>query len=244
VPGWPGPVVTVLVLAGVVLALTAAVQGAVGFGMNLLAVPVLVVLDPTLVPGPALAVGLLLSALVAGRERAAVDRRLGWAVLGLAPGTAVALLVLARVPAESLAVPIGALVLLAVGISALRLHLSPTPATLAAAGAASGFLSTAGSVGGPPLALVYADADGGRMRSNLSGFFVVTAAVSLAALAATGHFGTAELRAALLLAPGVVVGYLVSGPLRPWVDRGRTRSAVLVLSAVAGVAAVAHGVWR
>ncbi len=235
---------TELVVAGLVLAVTAAVQGAVGFGMNLLAVPVLVLLDPSLVPGPALAVGLLLSALVARREPSAVDRQLGWAVLGLAPGTAVALVVLARVPTESLAVPIGALVLVAVALSALHLHLSPTPTTLAAAGAASGFLSTAGSVGGPPLALVYADAEGGRMRSNLSGFFVVTAAVSLAALAATGHFGVEELRASLLLAPGVVVGYLLSGPLRPWLDGGRSRPAVLALSAVAGVVAVADGLWR
>src|SRR3954453_5598740 len=153
---------TVLVVAVVVIAVTSAVHGAVGFGMNLLAVPVLVVLDPTFVPGPAVAAGLVLSVLVAGREREPLDRRLGWAFLGLVPGTLLALWLLALVPAESLAAPMGVLVLVAVVVSAIRVRLSPTRRTLAVAGVASGFLATAGSIagaagstGGPPMALVY-----------------------------------------------------------------------------------------
>jgi uncharacterized protein len=233
---------TALVVAVVVVAVTSAVHGAVGFGMNLLAVPVLVVLDPSFVPGPAVAAGLVLSALVAGRERAPLDRRLGWAVLGLVPGTLLALGLLALVPAESLAAPMGALVLVAVIVSAIRVELSPTAVTLAVAGVASGFLATAGSIGGPPIALVYAHEHGPRLRSNLSVFFVVTASASLVALAAAGHFGAHELRVSALFAPGVVVGFLASGPLRPLVDRGHVRPAVLWLSAAAGVGAIVQGV--
>src|SRR3954447_22305799 len=116
-------------VAVVLVAVTSAVQGAVGFGMNLLAVPVLVVLDPTFVPGPAVAAGLVLSLLVAGREREPLDRRLGWAFLGLVPGPLLALWLLALVPVESLAAPMGALVLVAVVVSAIRVRLSPTPRT-------------------------------------------------------------------------------------------------------------------
>src|SRR4051812_20106667 len=174
---------TALVVAVLGVAVTSAVQGAVGFGMNLLAVPVLVVLDPLLVPGPAVAAGLVLSVLVAVRERTPMDRRLGWALVGLLPGTLLALALLAAVPSDDLAVPLGVLVLVAVGLSAVRLELSPTPTPLGVAGLASGFLATAGSIGGPPLALVYARSPGARLRSNLSTFFVVTAAVALVALA-------------------------------------------------------------
>jgi uncharacterized membrane protein YfcA len=234
----------VILLAVVVVAVTSAVHGAVGFGMNLLAVPILVVLDPALVPGPAVAAGLVLSALVAARERAVVDRRLGWAALGLLPGTAMALVLLGLVPAGSLAAPLGALVLVAVVISAIRLRLTPTTTTLAVAGVASGFLATAGSIGGPPLALVYANTPGAQVRSNLSGFFVITGAVSLTALSIAGHFGVRELQLSLLLLPGVLLGYAASGPLRPWSDRGHTRSAVLLLSALAGMAAIAEGLLR
>src|SRR3954453_5439544 len=145
---------TVLVVAVVVIAVTSAVHGAVGFGMNLLAVPVLVVLDPTFVPGPAVAAGWVLWGPGAGRGREPLDRRLGWAFLGLVPGTLLALWLLALVPAEALAAPVGVVVLVAGGVSALRVRLAPTRRPLAVAGVASGFLATAGSIGGPPMALV------------------------------------------------------------------------------------------
>ncbi len=108
----------VALIAVVVIAVSAAIQGAVGFGLNLLAVPVLLTLDPSFVPGPALVAGLLLSLLVAGRELGALDHRLGWAVLGVMPGTALALVLLAAVPEDALRVPLGLLVLVAVGLSA------------------------------------------------------------------------------------------------------------------------------
>jgi uncharacterized protein len=235
--------VTILLVALVVVTITSAMHGAVGFGMNLLAVPVLVVLDPAFVPGPALAMGLVLSGLVAARERVPLDRRLGWAVAGLLPGTAAALLLLSWVPSGSLAAPLGACVLLAVLLSAVGVQLSPHRFTLAAAGVASGFLATAASIGGPPLALVYSHSGGRRLRANLSGFFVVTAVVSMAALALAGHFGAHELRLSLALLPGVLLGYVASGALRPSIDGGNAHTAVLVLSALAGLGAIAEGLW-
>ena len=235
---------TVLVVAFVVVAATSAVHGAVGFGMNLLAVPVLAILDPTLVPGPAIAAGLVLCVLMAAREPMAVDRQLGWAVVGLVPGTLLALPLLALVPAESLTAPIGVLVLLAVAVSATRVDVSPTPRALTVAGVASGFLETAGSIAGPPIALVYSRSAGSRLRSSLSVFFIVAALISLAALAAAGHFGAHEVRLSALLVPGVVVGFLASGPIRPLVDRGHTRTAVLALSALAGAGAIVEGLMH
>jgi uncharacterized protein len=228
-----------LVLA--VVAVSCAVHGAVGFGMNLLAVPVLAILDPVFVPGPAVAAGLLLSVLVLGREPARIDRQLRWAVAGLVPGTFAAVLLLAVVPASDLAAPTGVLVLVAVALSVMKLDIAPDRTTLTLAGIASGFLGTAASIGGPPLALVYAASHGPRLRANLSAFFVVAAVVALAALLVSGHFGPSEWKASALLLPGVVIGFVASGPLRSVVDRGHTRPAVLALSALAGVAAVVHG---
>ena len=45
----------------------------------------------------------------------------------------------------------------------------------------------------------------------------------------------------MLLLPGVLVGFLASGYLRPLFDRGYTRAAVLALSAVAGIGAIVEG---
>lgn len=232
----------ILLVAAVVVALCSAVQGSVGFGLNLLAVPVLLLLDARLVPGPALVAGLLLSLLMTGREFGAMDPRMSWAVLGLLPGTALGLVLLANVAEDDLGVPLGALVLVGVTLSAVRWSPQPTTRNLLRAGFASGFLATAASIGGPPMALVYTRQSGARLRSTLAGFFIAAAVVSLVALTLVGRFGGADLGRSVALLPGVVVGFLASGPLRPYVDRGRSRPLVLGLSAVASVVAIVQGV--
>lgn len=232
---------TVFLLALVVVTVCAAIHGSIGFGLNLLAVPLLLLIDPALVPGPALAAGLVMAVLVAGRELGAVDRRTPWAVCGLVPGTAAGLLLLTAVPADALGVALGLLVLVAVVLSATRWHPVPTGPALLVAGTATGFLSTAAAIGGPPMALLYGGSEGARLRSSLSVVFVAASVVALGALTAVGRFGSTEVRTSLLLLPGVVLGFLLSGPLRRRVDRGNVRPAVLALSAVAAVVAVVQG---
>ncbi|CAN5726702.1 hypothetical protein BH24ACT3_BH24ACT3_08500 [soil metagenome] len=78
-----------MVLAVAVVALGATVQGTVGFGANLVAVPLLTLIDPGFVPGPVIVAALVLNVLVGVRERDAVElHQVGWAVAGLVPGTA------------------------------------------------------------------------------------------------------------------------------------------------------------
>ena len=79
------------------------------------------------------------------------------------------------------------------------------------------------------------------LRSTLSGFFVVTALFALVLLAVVGHFGVRDLKTAAALVPAVVVGFVLSGPLRTFVDRGGTRPIVLGLSAIAAVVAIVEG---
>lgn len=57
--------------------------------------------------------------------------------------------------------------------------------------------------------------------------------MSLATLAVTGEFGTRDLELSVLVVPAAVVGFALSGPLRPLIDRGRTRPAVLGVSGLA-----------
>jgi uncharacterized membrane protein YfcA len=232
-----------LVLAALVVAGGSVVQGSVGFGLNLLAVPVLLLVDAALVPGPTLVAGLALSVLVAGREFGAMDRRLGFAFLGLVPGAVAGALVLVTVPQSALNVLLGFLVLVAVALSAARWEPQIRATSLFGAGAASGFLSTAAAIGGPPMALLYARADAARLRSTLSGFFVVTAVLSLVILAVFGQFGAQDLRTSAALLPGVLVGFVLSGPLRRYVDRGSARPVVLGLSGLAAVVAILEGLF-
>lgn len=225
-----------LALVTAVVAAGACVQTAVGFGLGLLAAPVLALVDVDLVPGPLLFVMVPLTVLVARRERGALDfRGIRWAIAGRVPGTVAGSLAVAALPKGPLAVLFGSLVLVAVALSVAGWHLQPTTRTLLTAGAASGFMGTATSIGGPPMALVYQRASGPELRSTLAAYFVVGAAFSLATLAAVGEFGWHELRLGLLLLPGMLLGYLASGAAARVLDRGYTRTAVLTMATVSSL---------
>jgi len=78
---------TMLAAAGA-MALGSAFQAALGMGVALLAAPILVLIDPSFVPGPMLLSATLLAALMAYGEREALDQRmLGISYIGLAAGT-------------------------------------------------------------------------------------------------------------------------------------------------------------
>jgi len=227
------------VLAVLVTALGSALQGAVGFGLGPLGAPLLLLIDPRLVPGPLLLAALVLTLLMARREWHGVRfRDLGWSIPGRVAGTVAAVLFLGAIAPDRLAAVVGALILVAVGLSATGLRLALTPSSLLGAGAVSGFLATLTSIGGPPMGLLYQSERGDVVRGTLSAFFVVGIAFSVAGLWVAGRFGMTEIRLSILLLPGVVVGYALSGPAARLLDRGWLRPAILATSAIAAVLVV------
>ncbi len=226
-------------LAILVVLIGSAIQGAVGFGLNLFAAPLLVLIDPGLVPGPSLLSSSLLNLLVIRREPAPhVWREMRWPMIGLLPGTACGAALLALVARTNLTVFFSLLILVAVGLSLSGLHPKRTPRTLTAAGTLSGFMGTAVGIGGPPIALMYQKATGPELRSALSRFFGVSALLSIVLLTAFGQFTWADLGNGLLLLPGALLGYLLSSRLLHHVDAGRVRIAVLSLSAASAIVAL------
>ena len=224
-----------LLAASAIVTAGAALQGAVGFGFALVAAPLLALIDPRLVPGSLLCAALVLTLLTAHRERHAIDTSgIGWGLVGRLPGTALGAAALLRISAGGMELVLGALVLVAVAMSASGLHFRPTPRALVGAGVLSGFMGTMTAIGGPPLAMVYQHAPGAQLRGTLAGYFVIGAAVSLVALALVGRFGRVELAGALSLLPGVLLGFVCSARLAALLDRGYTRGAVLAVSGAAG----------
>lgn len=226
-------------LTSLVVLIGSTLQGSVGFGMGLLASPLLILIDPRFVPAPILLSTLVLVSLLTYRERHAIDLGgIGWAMVGRAGGTAVAGLVLVALPGDRLLLLFGFLVLAAVAMSVARWRLTPVRPVLVAAGLLSGVLGTIASIGGPPMALVYQNESGARIRSTMSGFFMAGTILSLAALRGVGRFGAYEMRLALLMLPALLVGYVVSGWTAGVVDRGWTRRAVLAVSGASGAVIV------
>ncbi len=225
-----------VVLVCLAAAVAACVQGSIGFGLGMLTAPVLVLLDPAFAPFPLLAASLPLSALVAYRERGAADwRGLPWVLAGRLPGTALGAAVVVLVAHRVLGVVIAGAVLLAVLLSVAAPRFVPTRRTLLAAGVASGFMGTASSVGGAPVALVYQHAGGPRTRATLSVVFVFGTAISMVVLALAGAVHRHELVLTALLLPGTLAGFALSGPVARRIDKERMRGVVL---ATAGAAAL------
>ena len=130
---------------------------------------------------------------------------------------------------------LGVLVLFLVGLSLSGLNFEPTRGTLVVAGTVSGFSGTIASVGAPPMAIVYQNAKGPRVRGTLSVFFVIGVLMSLTALFLVGRFGFVEVFIAVRILPGLLLGFVLSRRLAEVLDRGHTRRAVLAFSAVGGI---------
>ncbi len=160
----------------------------------------------------------------------------GWSVVGRLPGTVLGALAIGAISADQMATTIGVIVLLAVAMSFWGPKLRPTPYALVSAGALSGFMGTASSIGGPPIAMVYQHESGTRLRGTLASFFLIGGVMSLVALRLVGRLGMDELYGSIALVPGILVGFFLSSRIAPAIDRGYTRIAVLATAtAAAGI---------
>ncbi|MBV9250703.1 MAG: TSUP family transporter [Acetobacteraceae bacterium] len=226
-----------LAIANLAIAAGAALQAATGMGMALLAVPLLLLLDPAFVPGPSLAAVFLLSAIVAWRERTAIDPRVfTTALAGLFAGTVIGawlLLLLAGIPANSV---FAVLILSAVLLSISGARIPPSRAALLAGGAASGVLGTISGVQGPPIALVLQHEPPEQLRALLCAFFATASGLSLVALSISGLFGTRQIYLAIQLTPGVILGLTIAPSIRRRINRQRARASVLTISSMSAVA--------
>ena len=230
-----------LVLAFVVAG--AAAQGSIGFGQNLIVVPIVALVLPEALPGTLVVSGLPLTVLMVLREHRGVDRRaVAWVALGRVPGTVLGVLIVATVSSRLLGGIAGALVLVAVVASLVARPAPVTPLTETVAGTASGVMGTAAAIDGPPLALLFQHHPGHNFRPTMAACFTVATFMSLSALALAGELTTAQLVLAAALAPGYLVGFAISR----WSTRalhGRDlRPVILAVVAVTGLAAVIRAV--
>src|SRR5690554_641910 len=96
--------VPALIIIALVVVVGSCLQASVGFGLGMLAAPVVALVDPTLLPGSLIILAVLLSLIVMVRERTQLDLRgAGWALLGRLPGNLAGAAVLVVLPAQGLA---------------------------------------------------------------------------------------------------------------------------------------------
>ena len=225
-----------LELAAVVAVITLAgcVQASLGFGMALIAAPLLALIEPAFVPGPLIASNLVLVSLMALRDRVHVDFRTArFSVAGAVVGSILGARLVSALDPRGFGLLFGVLVLLGVALSLAGYRLALNRRSAFGAGVLGGFMSATSSVGGPPMALVYQHEDPGRFRGTLATYFIASCSVSLAALTAFGAFDLQKLSLAAYLVPGQVLGFLLSFWVSRFLVRGSLRPFILGLSALA-----------
>jgi uncharacterized membrane protein YfcA len=220
-----------------------AVQGTIGFGLALVAVPVMQLVEPGAVPVAVLCASLPLTATMALRERGHVDMRgLAWIMAGRVIGTGAGVWILASVPATGLAVAVGSMILLAVFASIVGIPLGPRPPISLFAGLVSGVMGTTAAIGGPALAIVYSERPGPEMRSTIAFAFVLGFLLSFGALLVAGQVDRPDVALGLTLIPPLLFGLWVGTGIAGRVRAGWLRTAVLTFAALGGLTVILRAV--
>ena len=230
-----------VVVAGMVF-LGAVVQGSIGFGLNLIAVPAIAAYRPEVLPAAGILLALPMTLGSAVRERDHIDSSaVLWTTLGRLPGVGIGAWVVSILSPESLSILIGGVVLFAVVLSVWAPGIPINRSSQASAGLLGGLMGTASSIGGPPIALLYQRSPGPAMRSTLGATFLIGTAFSLMALAFFGEVRAVHGRFGLAMVGPVLLGLFASRALHGWVDRGWLRPCVLAFAGLAGLGVIAQG---
>lgn len=223
------------VIAGVIF-LAACLQASSGFGMGMLAAPVIAMVDPALLPATLILLALLVTVLVTVRERQSLDLRgTGWAMVGRVPGSFVGAWLVTALSKEGLAWVVVAVVVTGLVLAGRGWAPRPVRVNLIAAGAASGIMGTATSIGGPPMALIWQGHSGPRLRGTMGAFFMVGSTISMLMLWITGAVTLGMLSLALWMVPAAVAGYAASRVVNRFLNAARLRALALGASALGSV---------
>jgi len=221
------------VAVAAILVVAVTVQSVSGFGLALLAVPLLLfVIDPKVAVVLLAVVGPLSTISIAFAEREhvlwpLVIRMAGPAFFGMPIG----FWILTELGARALEVAIGVLVIVLTGLLVSGVRISDRRDVDVAAGLASGILATSTGTNGPPLviALHAKHLSPPRFRSTVSATFVVEGLVTLAVFTIGGRIDAEVWRLALYAIPGLVVGRLAGTWVVRRIDPERFRILVVAL---------------
>ncbi|MBF0108136.1 MAG: sulfite exporter TauE/SafE family protein [Magnetococcales bacterium] len=229
-----------LLPAWLAVATGALIQGTVGFGIALIAAPLLLLIKPELIPGPMMFATFFLTSLTWWRERHAVHwQDVGGAWIGRMAGTVTGTIAMALLPGSILVPTMGFLIVVGAFMSMHIRPFQPTRPILMVAGLMSGIMGTMTSAGGPPMLLALQHVSGARLRATLGAFFTLGIVFSLASLTMIDRFGLREALQGISFVPAILFGFFLSNRLLTVIDKKWLRRLALAFSAGSGIMIVA-----
>lgn len=217
-------------------------QAALGFGMALIAAPVIVMIKPHWVPYIMAVMALAVSLNTCWDQRKDIQwKNMMPSMLARIPGTFLGTWLLVVMSLQHLQIAVAIMVMLSVFIT---MKLQPFPATknnLAIAGFVSGITGTTTSIGGPPIALVMQHSAGTTARANLSAFFVYSCIISIAGYQYIGLMTTETWLVGLSMVPMAFLGFWAGKRIQKYVDN-RFRPILLVMCTLSALTALINAV--
>ena len=219
-----------------VLMLGAFVQRATGFGLAVVGAPLLLMLEPRLVPVTLVLFGLTVSLMMVRHywHEVRLDA-IGMALVVRLPGNALGVWLLLVAPMVILEKLIAVIVLFTVLVTVCRFQLPVNRITLFGAGVLSGIFGTVAAIGGPPIVLLMHGLPVDRMRGNLAAFFILTSTLTLITLALANQIQLWHFQMALTFLPAVLIGNALAGALAHRLDRRLLQRASLTLCTLAAI---------
>lgn len=235
--------IDVFLLVTAITVVGAILQASVGFGFGLVIVPFLLAIDANFVPVPIIFASLFLMFHVAYKNRFSLSgHSIIYVIWGLALGAPIGALILTNIDSNTLVYFVASVVVLGLAASFLKFTMKITPATQFAASTTASILGTTIGMGGVPIALLYQNESGARIRAVLSTAFFVGSIFALFALSFTSRVSSGSLLLGCYLIPGIFIGSLIGQKCAVYIDKGYSKIAILLLSS-GSVAYLLYRVW-
>ncbi|WIY83329.1 sulfite exporter TauE/SafE family protein [Propionimicrobium sp. PCR01-08-3] len=232
-------------IVAVLLALAGGlIQGVIGFGMGVVASPILALVYPELVPVSVVMAASLMPVVTLIDEGRELDwRALGWIMLGRVPATMLGIYLVLILPVSALQMLIGVVVLVMVLLESVRIAIPRNRGTLFGSGFLAGVTGGSSGIGGPPIAIVLSHDEPARVRATLAAAFLFGSAVSLAGFAASGTLHTNSVVVGAVMAPTAVAGLLIARRLRKHIGRRGFKIGVLALSTISAFTLLVEAIF-
>lgn len=233
---------------GIAIVLVCAmVQGSLGFGFALIAVPLMAIMaSPKLVVPTMMILGTASSLYLTYLNRHAVDLRRVWPLLlGAGLGVPVGIYLLLELDENILRLYVGVVVtifaiLLLIGVN-YRVRAELRVSVLI--GFASGVLGGSISIAGPPVVLFFSNQRISRdtYRATIVAYFSIVQAFALVLFSTTGLINLGTLKDVGFLAPGLAIGAVAGSLIAPRVPERLFRVITLIIVVAGGIIAVLSG---
>lgn len=225
-----------LALANCAVFLGSIVQTSTGMGFAMVAVPLLALINLAYVPGPVLFVNIFLAIFMLKDGRSQIVR---YEITTLLPmiivGSALGVLVLLKIPSDSVSVLFSILILCAVLLSLISNTKKITRYGLIFGGISAGLMGTTSGIPGPPLAVLYQNEKIQKTRATLALVFLFAYISSLSGITIAGGFDLLLAFTGLLLLPGLILGFLIGKKYRDLLPKSIARTGMLSIASIGAI---------